>query len=369
MLLSFRLFWRRVAHAGLVLCIASATRLIAGDEPKFPELPLPAELAQRYLAAERIRYEHAPIFRGTGEVLVGRLVSPAGTRVASRTRLYADGSFSTAVYPGRKLVFYAHGHDALEITEGEELLPGVRDVGEHRFTVAPPERLRRLLGHVELGEPQTQPPPAIEAKLGITNLAYLYSDHGHRGGPVTVEVEKRTLRNGDAFAFEGLSAIPYDLTLNAPGYIKQRIELDPEALDSIELGAIRLLPAPVLTFTYVSHFDLDAAEGWGDLRPQTRRIVCDGNTRFDYTEVRAKLGNRIYLRLDPGEQGVTASFWALPSFFHDLGEGSLADFLSSRDWLTRVDGERGTWQQVLQRGHVYFFRDAARDTHCLFAVE
>jgi hypothetical protein len=39
-----------------------------------------------------------------------------------------DGSFATAVYPGRSLEFYAHGHNPLIIETGKHFAGSVFDV-------------------------------------------------------------------------------------------------------------------------------------------------------------------------------------------------------------------------------------------------
>jgi hypothetical protein len=356
--------WRGVFAAVCLLVVRAAGQTVASET-----VVVPPELKQRYLAAKQIEMEYRSVFRGEGEVLVGKLIRPAGVSVASRTPIISkDGSFATAVYPKRKLIFYAHGYDALVVEQGTEVVPFVRDVGEHSFTPTPPERRRTVSGSVALDGPAPAYPVQIEAELTITNSSYLYRDHGHRGGNVTVKVQTLTLNSGDALRFEGLSAIPYDLKLSAPGYISQKLTIDPEASDKIDLGPLALAIAPVLDFTYVAQLDLRAVASWDVSAPITQKVTCDGDERFRYTDVRDKLNNRFYLRLNPLATGVEASFWASPCEFYDLGPGVLAAFLDNREWVARLSESKPAGRAVLQPGHVYFFQEPSRATNCLFAV-
>ncbi len=344
----------------------------AADQPDQPapseSIVVPPELLQRYLAAKQIKVEYRPVFRGEGEVLVGSLVRPDGVIVATRTPISKDGSFATAVYPGRKLIFYAHGYDALVVDQGVKVLPSLRDVGAQTFTRASPERLRSVAGNVALDVPASSTPVQIEAVLGITNSAYLYRDHGHRGGNISAKVKTLTLNSGDAFRFEGLSAIPYDLKLSASGYISRKLPIDPGASGEIALGSLSLTRAPVLEFNYVAQLDLKAVADWDTSAPGTQRVTCNGDTRFTYTDVRDKHRNQFYLRLNPLESGVEASFWAFPCRFYDLGQGVLKTFLDNREWVARLAELKPADRAVLQPDHVYFFHEPSRGTNCLFAV-
>lgn len=354
----------RAVFVAVCLLVVRATAQESAGET----VVVPPELKQRYLAAKLIEMEYRPVFRGQGEVLVGKLIRPAGVSVASRTQISKDGSFATAVYPGRTLIFYAHGHDALVVGSGTEVLPLVRDVGEQSFTLTPPERLRTVSGSVTLAAPAPAYPVQIKAALTLTNSAYLYSDHGHRGGNITVTVRTLTLNPGDSLRLDGLSRIPYDLALSAPGYISRKETIDPEASGEIALGSLALETAPVLDFTYVAQLDLAAVAAWDVSAPLAQKITCDGDKRFRYTDVRDEFKNPFYLRLKPLDAGVEASFWASPCEFYDLGQGVLATFLDNREWVARLPELQSAGRAVLKPGHVYFFQEPSRATNCLFAI-
>ncbi|MCF6312625.1 MAG: hypothetical protein L3J39_09265 [Verrucomicrobiales bacterium] len=52
-------------------------------------------------------------WHGKGKVIIGRLDMPNNAKIATRTPIYNDGSFCTALYSERKLIFYAHGYEPL----------------------------------------------------------------------------------------------------------------------------------------------------------------------------------------------------------------------------------------------------------------
>jgi ATP-dependent protease ClpP protease subunit len=358
-----------VATVGEIVTIRQKPKVQTPRPPDQNETTLvPPELRERYLAAKQIEVEHRSVTRGQGDVLVGKLVRPSGVNVASRTPIAKDGSFATGVYPGRTLTFYAHGYDALVVTGGTEILPHLRDVGEQSFTPSPPDTLRTVSGTVSLAAPAPANPVKINAVLGITNSVYLYHDHGHRGGNISVKVRTLSLNSGERFTFEGLSPIPYDIKLSAPDYIARRITLDPGARGKISLDPVSLAPAPVLEFTYVAQLNLDDIANWDISSPTTQKIACDGDRTFRYTEARDKFRNRFYLRLKPLDAGVEASFWASPCQFYDLGPGVLATFLKNREWVTRLPELKPADRAILQPGHVYFFQEKSRATNCLFAL-
>lgn len=356
--------------AGLRLALAMAvTSLGAFAQTAEPVASDPLlDSLGRYAAAETAVTEYRPVHRGEGAVFVGRIAVPPNVVVATRTTIQRDGSFATAVYPGRTLVFYAHGHDPLVVSEGTEIFPKLRDAGELRFTPTPPELMRTAVGQARLAD-NSPSAPRIQTTLGITNLSYLWRDHGHRGGNLTVDVRTVSLRSGDAFHFDGLSAIPYHIRFTAEGYITRQVELPPKATGKITLGPIILDRAPVLTFTYLPQIDLSAPDDWSTAAPQSQTITCDGDTRFLYTDARDRLRNKFYLRLKPGKRHVEASFWAIPSEFYDLGRGKLADYTADHSWIDRLPKHKPAIQQALVPGRVYFFRNVGRDTSCLFAVE
>lgn len=360
-------FWFKSILSTVVLFSSTLFALTTGEDvPTVPDA-----LIQKYAAAKSIPAEYQKHFREKGDVWVGRLVTPSDARVASRTAVLRDGSFATALYPGRQLVFYAHGYDPLRVEHGEEIMPSVRDAGELMFTRTAPEKLRVLKGTAKLANAAANQTtePQISSALLLINNDYLYRDHGHRGGLVQVKVQEIKLTPGAPFRFDGISPLlPYSIKFSAPGFITQTRTIDPAAVGEVELHTIELQAAPVLNFRYLSQLNLDARDSWKAAEVTEKSVVCDGDNEFVYTDQRDRLRNRLYLRLKPGEDGVKASFWAYPSEFRDLGPGGLEASVNDTGWLDQPPEARNPSEQILRPGRVYFFQNRERGTNCLFEV-
>jgi hypothetical protein len=353
----------------------SGSELARSEEPRAQDAAgddsfmIPPDLVERYPAARwigmgRVQAEH--------ELVAGRLILPAGAKVASRASLEEDGSFATQVFLGRTLIFYAHGYDPLVVGQGVLVAPRLRDVGDLFFTQTPPEHLRSCIGAVDLEGPSPTEPVQIKALLRINNDAYLFNDHSHGGGKtsLSVTVETQSLNSSDVFSFKDLSPIPYEVVVEAPGYITRRITIQPNARGQITLAPITLAAAPVIDFTYAVDLDLKAEADWTLTKPQHQKVICNGVDEFCYRK-RVEEVHAIQLRLRPVNAGVQASFCVNPCEFYDLGPGVLSTFLDNREWVARLPGLTPANDLMLKPGHVYFFQNTYSNvwtTNCLFAV-
>ncbi len=326
-----------------------------------PEVDPMEALQKDHLSAHRLESELGRVKRwGNGEVLVGRVVAPTATRVASRTNIHPDGSFATALFPGRQLIFYAHGYEPLVVARRNEISPSIHDVGVHEFTKSEVSQTRTASGSVVTSEPRE-----IKVDLILPNNAYLGNDAGYWGGPVSHSVERKRLQSGEHFRFEGLSKIPYTLVISAPDFVTRRFQIEPTA-DDRALGDIILEKARVIRFDYVSQIDLASLNGDGERFSQT--VICNGTNRFTYAESQDAHRNALFLRLAPTPGGVEASYTWHPSDFFDLGPGSLEDFMDDARLQLLLSKLQPARRMVLQDGHVYFFRNEYRNTSCLFQV-
>jgi len=180
------------------------------------------------------------IWNDDGIVLVGKLVMPHDEQVSSHTPLYDDSSYCAALYKGRRLVFFAHGYDPLEITNYSNIATNVYDAGTHQFAKSSPENTRTLRGTVTI-ENTGHNVARIDCALQIRNDKYLWQDHGTRcGSPINVTVVSAKLDSKMPFVFDGLSRLPYVLVVTSPGYIKKEIRIDQELNEVINLGNIAL---------------------------------------------------------------------------------------------------------------------------------
>ena len=316
----------------------------------------------KYQAESMIEREFGNLQRwGGGIVVVGQVEIPDGTPVASRTTLLADGSFATALYPGRRVAFYAHGYDPLVIDTRNEVKPHVHDVGTHRFIRTESNETRTLSGTISGPVEGT-----VRLQLSLRNEAYLGRDHGHWGGRPVVPVERKGAVSGETFAFEGLSAVPYLLKVSAPGFVSQDFEVDPVDRGRIDLGEIRMTPARRVAFEYVSQFDVKNLTAQTDV--YSAEVVADGENRFVYTGERDSLGNEFFLTLEPGDTGVAVRHRWHPYEPYDLGPASLEPLLDPVTLTRKLNSLEPSRALTLRDGHVYFFCNEDRGTNCLFRV-
>lgn len=291
---------------------------------------------------------------GKGKVIIGRLEMPEDARVVTRTHIYKDGSFCTALYSKRELIFYAHGYEPLLVSKYTRLSKNTYDAGTLSFTKSDPKSLRQLQGTVTLNQTANSD-LTIECALIIRNKNYLLDDHGYSGGSsISVTVEKQELSNGQAFEFSPLSKIPYTLVLTAPGYIKEDLSIKPEQSGRIDLGKIVLNPAKKFQISYKSRVRQDGGKWIGDDAIKTITVICDGKSEFQFSDQRDGLGNKLELRMKPDGEIVEASFfYRKPNSFFRL-RSSNSDGMP--DWAA-VDTStlKGDTKAVMQEGQLYYF--------------
>jgi hypothetical protein len=205
----------------------------------------------------------------------------------------------------------------------------------------------------------------VDLMLVIPNDKYLGDDHGHWQHRNEPTAESMRLMGGDSFSLSNLSRIPYELVLRADGFIEKRISIDPTQSGTINLGALQIERANVLTFTYMSQIDANKPEAWPSAKEE--KVVCDGRKYFRFTDDRDEHRNIMKLRLYPEGDTVEAGFPWIPSEYYDLGEGSLQTIIDSGEKLT-LGKTISNRRLPLRDGHVYFFRNKKKEVSCLFQV-
>lgn len=246
-----------------------------------------------------------------GRVVVGKLEKPKDARIAARMPFHDDGSYCTALYSGRKIMFYAHGYDPIHVVSTNLVDPGVIDAGVSIFNKSKPENLRTLETRINVDKPEILSTP-IKAALSINNYDYLWEDHGYRcGARRIVQVASKKAEPGEPIQFGGLSRIPYYLNLSAKGFISQKIKIDPAASGTIDLGTLKLLSATTLKITYRTRIRKNGKKWQTDETYKTGTIICNGQNEFKFTDLRDGLGNSLELRFEPKENGTVEA-----SFFH-----------------------------------------------------
>lgn len=326
-----------------------------------------------YRAMDNLQRETGRIgkyWKGKGIVITGKLEVPNDAEIASRVPLYNDNSYCTALYPRRKLIYFAHSYNPLEITDYTPVAPNVYDAGTSKFVKALPKDLRTLSGKV-VAKNTTERSSKIHCALHIYNKEYLWNDAGYSGGAqINVNVDSATIDSGMPFAFNNLSRLPYVLIISSPGFIKKQIKID-KAIDGfIDLEKIKLVPSASYRIKHKVRIKQNGK--WVDENKiRTSTVECNGTNTFSYTKLRDGFGNRLDLRLRPSEKGVETSFsFRRKNSFFDLGE------LASNElpnWGT-VDTSnlKGDTKALLKDGHTYYFTiDDVNSTsiQLLFQVE
>jgi|GEM_PF-3867484 hypothetical protein len=320
-----------------------------------------ATLARRsapdYAALDQVAAEQDFIDRiwsGAGQVVVGRLQLPPNAQVASRIPFRSDGSYCTALYPGRRLTFYAHGYDPLEIVAKNRLAPRLWDAGTQPLVPASAADRRRVQFSAAFPAARSDS-PSILATLLLRNRDSLWHDDGNRcGAAISVVAETKTFAAGQTVEFDDLSRLPYVVVLTAPGHVKQERAIAPEQSGTIDLGAVALEPAPRFRLTYKVRIRHGGGPWQEDGAVHSADVICNGDAEFRFTRERDGLGNRLELRLQPDGQAVVASFFYHKNdSFHDLGPAA-PDALPGWDDMPPAPGT-GAVRLPLRDGHLHSF--------------
>jgi len=276
-----------------------------------------------YRSMENLQREAGRIgrnWKGKGIVITGKLEVPNDAEIASRVPLYNDNSYCTALYPRRKLIYFAHGYNPLEITNYSPVAPNVYDAGTSKFIKALPNDIRTLRGKV-VAKNRTGRSSKIHCALHIYNKEYLWNDAGYsNGAQINVNVDSATINSEMPFVFNNLSRLPYVLVISSPGFNKKQIKID-KAIDGvIDLEKITLVPS--ISYRIKHKVRIKQNGEWVDENEiRTSNVECNGKNTFSFTKLRDGSGNRLDLRLRPSGKGVEASFFfRQKNSFFDLGE-------------------------------------------------
>ena len=294
------------------------------------------------------------IWSGQGRAIIGRLQLPQEEQVASRIPFRADGSYCTALYPGRRLTFYAHGYAPLEIVAKNRLAPRLWDAGTQHFVPAAATDRRQIRLRGAFPTTSADSPP-ITAMLVIRNHDSLWHDDGNRcGAAIEVVAKTRTLAAGQIVEFDNLSRLPYVLVLTAPGHVKQELAISPEQSGTIDLGTAVLEPARRFRLAYKVRIRRDGGPWHDDGAFHTADVSCDGDEEFRFTNLRDGLGNGLELRLRPDGPDVEASFFFhKENSFYDLGPAD-PDALPGWEEVD-VSARTGAVRLPLRAGHLHYF--------------
>ena len=288
-----------------------------------------------------------------GYVIVGRLNIPENA-ISSRIPIYNDGSYCTAICRGRKLFFFAHSYDPLEITPSSRIATNVYDDGLKTFKKAKPKDMRQL--EAEVTARGANKKLLITCLLQIHNSKYLWQDHGYRcGSHVTVKVTSKKVYSGSIIKFKQLSRIPYVLVVTAPGYIKQELNISQTKSGTIKMGNINLIPAKKFNIIYRVRIRQKGGKWISDKSLKSVKVSCDGDSKFKFSNLCDGLGNSLELRMTPKKDIVEASFFYYkPNSFCNLGSLNIKDI---KGWKI-IDSDKisSDTKAILKNNNLYFFK-------------
>ncbi len=250
-------------------------------------------------------------WQGKGVIVIGQLRvegndSIAG--VASRTFLFPNGVFAHAMYPGpdRELQFFKSGYDPLAIwLDPSKEYPECLDLGE--ILLKKSKKTFPLTFTLHL------PGPATTAEIHLRNAfpAPTWRSWGYEcSAPVQTTVIRKLVADGEYVSVDGLSAIPYELVMEAPGYIRRTFYFTGD--HPLHLGDITLQPARRQTFRQRPF----SGGLW-----ESVTLKLDGTTSL-VVGPKDSFGNIVGIELTPDRASdrILAFFPWHPVYFDDYGE-------------------------------------------------
>lgn len=328
------------------------------DPPIFRQFPI-GEGKAEFTPALAARIEQlereisSDYWQGKGVIVTGQLRvegSESMEGVASCTRYYPNGVFAHALYPNaeRELQFFKSGYEPLGIwLDPQKKHPKQLDLGVLHLKKS--TRTFPLTFTLYL--------PKKEAKavfrLQTAFPAPTWHDWGYEcAAPVQTTVIQKTITNGESISVDGLSAIPYQLDLEAPECIGRTFYFTGD--HPVNLGDIALQTARRQTFRLRSF-------SGGDWKRVT--LVLNGKTSL-VIGPKDSLGNLVDLRLtpDPNSKNILAFFPWHPVYFDDYGE-------ISPEAVPLPEPSHWEGSLFLQPGHLYRIKSAQKKIDKLIYLE
>ena len=331
---------------------------VAASPPSSGRKPLPAKGAD-------VDYGGNPLFRrlyaqaqgqhklnhgGNGRIVKGKLLVEGQENsvqgVASKAVFAGDGLFVAPLYAGRILRFVKHGYEPLDIELPKQLngLPGPDlDLGEQTLHRLPEDRTVAM--HFELELPEGVPQARVELWTG--ELPSTWDDDGYDERARISALSGQALRGAGTVTFSGLTPMPYELRLAAPGCMFCRKAFD--AASERDLGTIALQRIRTATFRMAKYGSPEAT--------QEMEVPVDGRAELVMADKPDQFGQYDGFRLtyqDATHLG--ASFSYGPNFFDDYGAMGLEEFLELRRKGALPAPKTVKGRATLEAGHLYRFR-------------
>ncbi len=291
-------------------------------------------------------------WEGKGIIVTGQLqVEDAAnlTGVASQTTFLADGVFAHPIYPlnERELQFFKSGYEPLAVwldpnkhhpkrlDLGVIVLKKAKETYSLTFSLALPESVKEAKVKLQTGWP-----------------APTWRDHGHEcAAPIHRTVAEKTLRDKEPFHAGGLSGIPYELIITAPGCVQRTFYFTGNR--PTDFGEIVLSPTRSQTFRQRPFSGGPWEMTTLELNGKSSLVVAPKDS----------LGNTVSLHLTPdlATDRILVFFPWHPVYFDDYGKVS-PDILE----LPQPKHYQGT--MFFETGHLYRMKSKQQNIDKLIYV-
>ena len=339
-----------------------------------PAAPMPVERKPLPAKGPKVNYSEDPHFQklyaeakmhhktsheGNGRIVKGKLVVEGQENsvkgVATKALFAFDGRFVAPLYAGRTLRFVKHGYEPLDIDLPEQLkgIPGPDlDLGEQVLHRLPEDKTVTVQFELELPEGVQQ----ANVELWTGDLPSTWNDDGYFDGARIQEFASNMhFPTGKCF-FSGLTPMPYELRINAPGcmFCKKAFDASKEK----DLGKIVLKRIRTATFQMAKYQSL---ETWKEVK-----IPIDGKTKLVFADKPDQFGQYDGFELTyHDETHLEAFFIYWPNFFDDYGKMSKEKYLELKGKNTLPTPRTVKGKTTLEVGHLYRFRCNSRKADLL----
>jgi len=323
----------------------------------FPESDGPADYRKTPEFSAWVQREKQSIAKywdgNRGVVVTGQLKVEGAddcSGVASRAVILPNGVFVHAIHPDRKreLQFFKSGYEPLAIwLDPRKRYPAVLDLG----VVTIKKAVKTASVEFRLKLPKGGDAASVELKNDWP--APTWRDWGHHcDAPLFKTAAKLRAADGETVKLAELSAIPYTLTVTAPGCVRRVFHFTGGKVS--ELGEIALNRTRIQTFRLR---EFSGGE-W-----QNVSLELDGSTSL-VVAPNDELGNTVDVELTPdrGSPRVLAHFMWRPVYYDDYG--AVPPETSPLPEPQTREGRR-----FLEPGHLYRMRSEMKKVDKLIYLE
>ena len=299
---------------------------------------------------KKAKYQHTNSHRGNGRIVKGKLIVEGQETsldgVASKAVFASDGLFVAPLYAGRTLRFVKHGYEPLDIELPKQLngIPGPDlDLGEQTLHRLPEEMTVAVQFELKLPEGISQ----AQVELWTGELPSTWNDDGYDENARIAAFAAKTLQTDGKIVLSGLTPMPYELRIAAPGCMFCKKAFDASA--EKDLGTIALQKIRTATFQ-MAKFNTSENQKEVDVSVdgETKLVIADTPDEFgQYDGFDLTYLDATHLR---------AHFIYWPNYFDDYGAMSFKEFreLNQKGALPAPKTIKG--KTALEVGHFYRFR-------------